>query len=216
MKVKVIAHVGFSGAGKTYASDVLEQKLKENKNNTVYRYSFINPVKKIIFNLFKLQENEYSDFKNTIYDLHGYKITGREIINCWINALEEISPFFLEEQFKNFVLKVKQKHQFCKEQKKQVIVIIDDLRRFKHIRFLKKFCRVYLNNSANKIVYCNYENKILENINKEILPEYEELAYYLLPFNFQHGQEIQGEPELTAEALALYCKNNNISLNIAD
>lgn len=129
--LKVIAFSGKIGSGKSTTCDMVTRLLQE-RGYTVIRIAYAKPLKDIVAyvtndkrDLFYTQEGKAANASTV------NSVTRRKLLNSVGNAFTDIDPTIFC-QYSDIVMKHEAKG------KKNVIVLIEDLRRFKELTYIAK------------------------------------------------------------------------------
>lgn len=184
--MKVIAIIGYTGAGKTTFAHQKQKEL-EKPNNKVYLLSFITPVREIIYNLLGYTPTDYADFKSKHVlesTENKLKFTGRELINNLTAQIFKQEPDFLRQILFRKLMAFKREEE---RNDYKITIIIDDLRTREDLSFLQieESRRLFILDCF----YVNY-NKITS---PATLAYYEELAFRLDELGYKHGHQLSSK-----------------------
>lgn len=171
MVKQIIAHIGFQGSGKTYASEILvkEQGFK--------RLSFADSLRSIAFNTLGMKNREgmarYTELKSEeIYNGQTF----RNILENLASSIRRYDEGFFA---KALIYKIKELYNVDS-------ICIDDLRYANEFLTLENYCKQ--NNVKFRLIFCDYNSDRYDENNNH---ESTQLSRYLKSLGYKHNQIVQ-------------------------
>lgn len=178
---QIIAHIGFEGSGKSYASEILvrEQKFK--------KLSFADCLRNIAFHVLNIRPavgmKIYTKLKSTeIYNGLNF----RNILENLGSAIRSQDKDFFARALVNEIARQTTEHSIC----------IDDMRYTNEFLVLEDYCNQ--NNIKFTAVFCDYHS---DRYNENNQHESTQLSRYLKQIGYKHGQIIDRATILTFNQL---------------